>query len=54
MKLENCNLIIESRREIDVLQDMIELYLERKNISRDEERELTEVKNQLDTLYISW
>lgn len=53
MKVKGDKIVIESRSEIDVLQDMIETYLKTGNAA-GYKTELETIKEQLDVLYISW
>ena len=55
MKLDGTKIIIESRREIDLLQDMIDLYTKNnKDISESAKRELLKLKGQLEGLWFCW
>lgn len=55
MKLDGTEIIIESRREIDLLDDMIDLYIKRnKGISESRKQELLRLKSQLEGLWYSW
>lgn len=54
MVLENDKILIESRREINDLQEMIDCYLancEPRNISKED---LEKLRKQLDILYMCW
>lgn len=54
MKLENDRIVIESRSEIGLLQDMIEKYIESEKMDENDKQELEEIKGQLDGLWYSW
>lgn len=55
MKIENDKLVLESRSEIDKLQEMIAVYLESgKSISDADRAELQHIQHQLDVLYMTW
>ena len=54
MRLENDTLIIESRREISDLQEMIEIYLKEGKPNCLTPEELKDINDKLDVLYMCW
>lgn len=55
MKLESTTIVIESRREIDLLQDMIDMYIKNnKDISESAKNEFLKLKGQLEGLWFCW
>lgn len=55
MKVVDCSIEIESRSEINVIQDMIDVYLEHNQKLYEEDKEkLLKIKNQLESMWYSW
>lgn len=54
MKLENDRIVIESRSEISLLQDMIEKYVKSEKMDESDKQGLEKIKEQLDGLWYSW
>lgn len=54
MKLDNDKIIIESRYEIDDIQEMIDCYLKYGEPRCITKEELERIRKQLDTLYMCW
>lgn len=54
MKLNNDKIVIESRSDIDLIQEMISLLLEKGQIKEREKKEIERLDEQLEALYISW
>lgn len=55
MKLEGIEIVIESRREIDLLEDMIGLYIKKnKGIDEATKQELLKLKGKLEGLWYCW
>lgn len=54
MKVVNDHIVIESRSEISLVQDMIENYVKSAKISDQDKKGLVGVSEQLDGLWYSW
>lgn len=54
MKLNETEVIIETRSDIDLLQAMIESYLKNSSVDKSTKEMLVKLENQLDGLYYSW
>lgn len=54
MKLDGDRIVIESRYEINDLIRMIELYEKQGKFDCVTQKELTELKDRLDALFMSW
>ncbi|MCD8155487.1 MAG: hypothetical protein LUF78_12550 [Clostridiales bacterium] len=54
MRLDRDKIVIESRREIDTLQDMMQEYLKKNKLSESEKQNIAQIVSQLDALYMSW
>ena len=55
MRLVNCSIEIETRNEINIMQDMIETYLKNnKKLDDYQKEELETLKNQLEALWYQW
>ncbi|MCD8010120.1 MAG: hypothetical protein LUF34_04895 [Lachnospiraceae bacterium] len=54
MRLDRDKIVIESRREIDTIQDMMQLYMEKNKLSESEKQNIARIVSQLDALYMSW
>ncbi len=53
MRLDRDKIVIESRQEIDILQDMMQQYMEKNELSESEKRNTSRIVSQLDALYMS-
>ncbi len=53
MRLDRDKIVIESRQEIDTLQDMMQQYMEKNELSESEKRNISRIVSQLDALYMS-
>lgn len=54
MRLDGDKIVIESRYEIDEIQEMIDCYLKNGKPERLSKEELTAIKKNLDALYMCW
>ena len=55
MKVVDCSIKIESREEIDLLQNAIDVYLRSKyEVAEHDRKKLKEVKKQLEALWYGW
>ena len=54
MKVVDCSIEMESRKDIDVLQNMIDLYLENTKLYEEEKEAFLKLKNQLETMWYEW
>ena len=54
MKLQDGKIILETRTDIDLVQNMIELLNEKGNIGKKEEEMLKQLNRELEALWYSW
>ena len=54
MKKDMANIEFESRREVDVLQNVIEIAIADGNLNDDEKEVATKLSAMLEEMYISW
>lgn len=54
MKLEDGKIVLETRTDIDLMQNMIELLNEKGNIGKKEEEMLKQLNRELEALWYSW
>ena len=54
MKLQDGKIILETRTDIDLMQNMIELLNEKGNIGKKEEEMLKQLNRELEALWYSW
>lgn len=54
MVLKNDKILIEARREINDLQEMIDCYLEHHEPKYISKEDLKKLRDQLDWLYMVW
>jgi len=55
MRLVDCSIEIEARNEINIVQDMIDVYLKNnKKLEDYQKEELENLKNQLEGLWYQW
>lgn len=54
MRLDGDKIVIESRYEIDDIQKMIECFLKHEKPQRLTEKELKDLRNNLDGLFMYW
>lgn len=54
MKLDRDKIVIESRSEIDTIQNMMQQYLEKNKLPENEKRDISQIISQLDALYMCW
>ena len=54
MKLQDGKIILETRTDIDLMQNMIELLNEKGNLGKKEEEMLKQLNRELEALWYSW
>ena len=54
MKLQDGKIILETRTDIDLMQNMIELLNEKGNVGKKEEKMLKQLNRELEALWYSW